>query len=131
MRRFALLVVGASVLVASVVAAVPAAAPQEASPAGTVKARWVITDLGTLGRRYRDSGASAINERGQVVGDSATASGKQHAFLWQNGKMTDLGTLGRAYTDSGAVAINDRGQVVGTSFTATVTQTGKHGHAFL
>src|SRR6266849_5364546 len=124
MRRFALLVVGASVLVASVVAAVPAAAPQEASPAGTVKARWVITDLGTLGRRYRDSGASAINERGQVVGASGTASGKQHAFLWQNGKMTDLGTLGGR--GSHPRAINGRGQVVGDSATASGKQ-----HAFL
>ena len=33
--------------------------------AGSVQARWVIEDLGTLGGSY--SGASAINERGHVV----------------------------------------------------------------
>src|SRR5512133_842170 len=49
------------------------------------------TDLGTLGGR--SSAATAINEVGEVVGMSDTASGKQHAFLWQNGRMRDLGTL--------------------------------------
>ena len=51
-----------------------------------------MTDLGTLGGR--SSRPRAINERGQVVGESVTASGETHPFLWQNGKMTDLGTLG-------------------------------------
>src|SRR3954452_12835790 len=40
-----------------------------------------ITDLGTLGRRY--SIASGINDLGQVVGESSTASGRIDAFLWQ------------------------------------------------
>ena len=52
---------------------------------------------------------------------------KQHAFLWQNGKMTDLGTLGHTYRDSSASAINGHSQIVGMSSTATVTQTGHHG----
>jgi probable HAF family extracellular repeat protein len=73
-----------------------------------------MTDLGLLGGNTGT--ASAINRRGQVVGASDTASGGQHAFLWQNGTMTDLGTLGGAI--SAANDINDRGQVVGVSLTA-------------
>lgn len=50
-----------------------------------------------------------INDAGQIVGESTTASGDIHAFLWQNGKMTDLypAASGRAY------AINNKGQAVG------------------
>ncbi len=49
------------------------------------------TDLGTL-----DGGTSqalAINNAGQIVGTSETASGT-HAFLYQAGSLSDLGTLG-------------------------------------
>jgi len=65
-----------------------------------------MTDLGTLGGRF--SGATAINDRGQIVGRSETASGEWHAFLWQNGHMTDLGL-------DMATGINNRGQVVGAT----------------
>jgi len=42
-----------------------------------------ITDLGTLGGGYSyDSYAYRINDLGQVVGDSTTASGRDHAVLW-------------------------------------------------
>src|SRR5436309_198471 len=50
------------------------------------------TLLGTLGGSW--SVARAINDRGQIVGDSDTSSGKSHAFLWENGELTDLGTGG-------------------------------------
>jgi probable HAF family extracellular repeat protein len=70
--------------------------------------RGVMTDLGTLGGSF--SVATAINNRGQVVGYSANRSGAWHGFLWERGTMTDLGV-------DNARGINDRGQVVGgTSF---------------
>jgi len=74
-----------------------------------------IIDLGTLGGTY--SAAQAINNRGEIVGESSTASGELHAFLWQDGTMIDLGTLGG--TSSSARGINERGQVVGSSTTAS------------
>ena len=46
------------------------------------------------GRPGGTGGAAAINERGQIVGYSSTATDAVHAFMWQSGKMTDLGTLG-------------------------------------
>jgi probable HAF family extracellular repeat protein len=73
------------------------------------------TRLGTLrGFRY-ESEAVAINERGQVIGNSYGDNlwSKEHAFLWQNGRMTDLGTLGGR--ESEAIAINDRGEIIGFS----------------
>jgi probable HAF family extracellular repeat protein len=87
-----------------------------------------MTDLGTLDAQLcpmnRCSQANAINARGQVVGESTTATGEQHASLWEKGTMTDLGTLGGCC--SGANAINARGQVVGIS-----GPVGQNGHAVL
>ena len=69
-----------------------------------------ILDLGTLGGS--GSGASGINERGQIVGWSDTASGQRHAFVWSAFRgMRDLGTPGG--TSSAATGINDHGQVAG------------------
>ena len=53
-----------------------------------------MTDLGTLGGR--SSRPRAVNDRGQVVGESITASGEIRPFLWQDGKVADLGALGGA-----------------------------------
>jgi probable HAF family extracellular repeat protein len=80
------------------------------------------TDLGTLGGS--ESAPADVNNRGQVVGSSTTATGEDRAFLWQDGVMTDLGTLGGVASD--ATAVNEQGQVVGTSTTATGER-----HAFL
>jgi probable HAF family extracellular repeat protein len=92
------------------------------APAPSASAQVAAIDLGTLGGP--SSYAVAINEQGQIIGDSITASGDVHGFLWQDGVMTDLGTLGGSF--SVVRAINSAGQIVGQSATAT----GDY-HAFL
>jgi probable HAF family extracellular repeat protein len=63
------------------------------------------------------SNAWAVNDSGQVVGQSNTAGDPgccPHAFSWtQSGGIVDLGTLGGR--ESKAWAVNDSGQVVGVS----------------
>lgn len=76
---------------------------------------YEIVDLGSLGGGH--GRAEAVNDHGQIVGYSVTASGEQHAFLWTDGRMTDLGTLGGGY--SYAADINNHGQVVGYSLSDT------------
>jgi probable HAF family extracellular repeat protein len=86
-----------------------------------------IISLGTLGGN--ESLATAINDRGQVVGMAANGvtesvsfaalelpgyGTQQRAFLWQRGVMTDLGTLGGPA--AAAFFINERSQVVGMSY---------------
>jgi probable HAF family extracellular repeat protein len=71
-----------------------------------------IVDLGTLGGPF--SSASAINNRGQIVGVSNTDPVTLRGFLWEEDAMTELGTLPGGHF-SGASGINDRGQIAGTS----------------
>ena len=69
----------------------------------------VMTPVGTLGGAY--SYAYAINQVGDIAGDSETGGGLQHAYAWRGGVMTDLGTLGGERSQ--ANGINTRGQIVG------------------
>lgn len=68
-----------------------------------------MTDLGTLGGN--ESCAVAINDHGQIIGNSQTTAGEYRAFLWENGAMIDLGTLDSKRII--ATAINNSGQIVG------------------
>jgi probable HAF family extracellular repeat protein len=69
-----------------------------------------MSDLGTLAG-WGNSQAYAINDLGEVVGNSTVANGWNHAFLWENGAMTDLD--GGQNITSIAYGINNLGQVVG------------------
>ena len=40
----------------------------------------VLVDLGTLGGRF--STAIAVNASGHIAGESETANGERHAFVW-------------------------------------------------
>jgi probable HAF family extracellular repeat protein len=78
---------------------------------------WRNANVRDLGVAHGDRGtAVAVNDRGQVIGNSRAANAPEHAFFWENGRMTDLGTLpgGKFST---AVAISERGQIVGYSGT--------------
>src|SRR5262249_48524562 len=120
------------VLTAGVLTATTTAAP----PAAAATTTYTITDLGSLG--YGVSDALAINNNGQVTGDSYTGATVPtggccgncythhkkpsvahiyHAFVYSNGTMTDLGTLGGNYSQGNA--INLSGEVVGSASTST------------
>jgi probable HAF family extracellular repeat protein len=83
-----------------------------------------MQDLGTLGGEY--SVAEGINNAGQVVGMSFSATGDERAFLFNGNTMIDLNTLidppSSGYTLEEARAINDNGQIVGYGYNYSTHQ---------
>ena len=77
--------------------------------------QYTVTNLQTL-PGCSGSDATAINNRGQVVGTVATPQGN-HAFVYDNSAMSDLGTLPNG-SNGIAYSINDSGQVVGGALTS-------------
>jgi probable HAF family extracellular repeat protein len=74
---------------------------------------YTVTDLGTLGGP--SSGATGINNRGQVVGGAyLPCNCMTDPFLWWNGVLGNLGDFGQGGANY-ANAINDLAQVVGQS----------------
>lgn len=67
------------------------------------------TNLGTLGGEF--SVAHAINDAGQIVGQSEAADRGTVAFIWKNGIMTALEGLGGG--DAEARDINESGLIAG------------------
>ena len=81
-----------------------------------------------------ESHASAINNLGQIAGESDAKDGTTHAFLWHRGTMTDLGSLGSYIGGSGGhvMAINEGGEVIGTTiFADPNSRFGRYRHGFL
>ena len=89
---------------------------------GQTPGPYTVTNLGTLGGS--ESRAYSINNSGQVVGESNTATNGFRGFLYSAGAMTDVGSLGGS--TSVANWINDAGQIAGDSQTSLF-----RGHAFL
>jgi probable HAF family extracellular repeat protein len=108
----------------------------QASPAdGTTHAvlwyKGQIGDITTPGLGGPNSGAFAVNDLGQVVGQAESSTSDPNnenfcgygtglkclPFLWQNGVMTALPTLGGSNGTAGA--INNRGEVAGVAETST------------
>ena len=71
-----------------------------------------LTDLGHLGGGK--SYGYAINNLGQIVGESYVDATTSHAFLWQ-GQISDLGGLSGGVR-SIAVSINNLGVIIGGTF---------------
>jgi probable HAF family extracellular repeat protein len=71
-----------------------------------------MTDLGTLGGPM--SGATGINDAGEIVGGSARSDGTYHAFVWRPGSLIDLGSL-PGHAISHAWGINAGGDIAGYS----------------
>jgi probable HAF family extracellular repeat protein len=73
--------------------------------------KWTIQTLGDLGGG--GTLAHAVNNHGEIVGYSHTASGQIRAFHWAAGVITDAGALNPSFP-SALYAINDQGIGLGT-----------------
>lgn len=77
------------------------------SPHTAVAQMYSVVDLGTLGGT--NSRAYAVNELGQVVGDS-----DGYAFLWTNGVLAKL-SVPSGFKSTFALAVNDSGVIAGAA----------------
>jgi len=76
-----------------------------------------LTQLGLLPGFEIESEASAINDSGQIVGESAGTGGVGHGFIWgPDDGLTDLGDLTGRGSHSEAYGINGLGHVVGSAY---------------
>jgi len=80
-------------------------------PAIPAKAQLKLINLGALGGDPT-SAATAINDQGEIVGESTGADGVPHAFYYRNGLLRSLDSK-----PSRAVAINEAGQIAGSRLT--------------
>ena len=71
-----------------------------------------LEDLGAL-RKGDSAVATAINDRGQVVGSSGADFSDGRPYIWHSGVMRDVQAPRKSY--SYAVAVNERGQVIGSA----------------
>ncbi len=86
------------------------------------------SDLGTIDNVVGNSSAMALNNLGDIVGGSRSATGA-HAFLYSHGAMEDLNALlpsGACWTLQSATAISDSGYIAGTGIPASDNQ--PHGY---
>ncbi|HKE47327.1 MAG TPA: hypothetical protein VKB52_04640 [Rhodanobacteraceae bacterium] len=79
--------------------------------------------------------ATAINDRGQIVGISGTCdqavgrASAKHAVMWSNGHVTDLGNIGGDLFNTPG-AINQAGDIIGFAGTVPGDGDGTFTHAF-
>ncbi len=100
---------------------------------------WKNGKMNNLGALDGDpcSQGNAINETGQIVGESASCDflTVQRAFLWERGSMVDLNNLipsNSSLSLSAAWNINERGEIVGVGIPpGGSTNTDFVGHLFL
>ena len=91
---------------------------QEMRAAGAPASTYAIADLASLGGGR--TSPMGINNRGAVVGFSATVDGLTRAFLYTGGSLVDLGTLGG--DESFAYRINDKGLIVDNAGSHTIEE---------
>lgn len=80
----------------------------------------VMKNLGVLSTNTQEntSGATSINDRGDIVGLSTTKDRGTHPFIWKDGVMNDLVTsTTTSYSDIQAKSINNRGIIAGRAST--------------
>ena len=89
-----------------------------------------VTDLGTLtpSNSNSSSQANGINASGQVVGQSTSLLGGEHAALWEPSSTTpiDLGGLGTVNGSSIAKAINASGEIIGYGNSGNLNDNSTH-----